>query len=55
MRNKQLFEQKVDRLEGKLQQIRVMASRVKSLQELYTMIGEGEEIIADMRTMLERD
>lgn len=55
MRNKQLFEQKVDHLEGKLQQIRVMSSRVKSLQELYKMIDEGEEIIADMRTMLDRD
>jgi len=55
MRNKQLFEQKMDRLEGKLQQIRVMSSRVKSLQELYQMLDEGEEIISDMRTMLERD
>ncbi len=55
MRNKQLFEQKIDRLEGKLQQIRVMSSRVKSLQELYQMLDEGGEIIADMRTMLERD
>ena len=45
----------MDRLEGKLQQIRVMSSRVKSLQELYTMLDEGQEILDDMRTMLERD
>ncbi|MDC3250416.1 hypothetical protein OAU24_00760 [bacterium] len=55
MRNKQLFEQKVDRLEGKLQQIRVMASRVKTLEELYTLLDEGVELVEDMRNMLERD
>ncbi|MDB4344536.1 hypothetical protein OAA18_00460 [bacterium] len=55
MRNKQLFEQKVDRLEGKLQQIRVMASRVKTLEELYKLLDEGVEIVEDMRNMLERD
>ena len=54
MRNQVLFEQKMDRIEGKLQQIRVMSSRVKSLQELYQLIDEGNEILADMRTMLER-
>ena len=55
MRNKQLFEQKVDRLEGKLQQIRVMASRVKTLEELYTLLDEGVELVEDMRNMIERD
>tara|TARA_R110000796_G_scaffold139691_2_gene255804 strand:+ start:1450 stop:1617 length:168 start_codon:yes stop_codon:yes gene_type:complete len=55
MKNKELFSNKMDRLEGKLQQIRVMSSRVKSLQELYTMLDEGQEILDDMRTMLERD
>ena len=55
MRNKQLFEQKVDCLEGKLQQIRVMASRVKTLEELYTLLDEGVELVEDMRNMLERD
>ena len=55
MRNKQLFEKKVDRLEGKLQQIRVMASRVKTLEELYKLLDEGVEIVEDMRNMLERD
>jgi len=55
MRNKQLFEKKVDRLDGKLQQIRVMASRVKTLEELYKLLDEGVEIVEDMRNMLERD
>jgi hypothetical protein len=55
MRNKELFETKLERLSGKLQQIRVMSSRVKSLQELYTMLDEGEDILEDMRNMLERD
>ena len=55
MRNKQLFEQKVDRLEGKLQQIRVMASRVKTLEELYKLFDDGIELVEDMRNMLERD
>ena len=45
----------MDRLEGKLQQVRVMASRVKSLEELYKIVDEGKEILADMKTMLERD
>ena len=55
MRNKQLFEQKMDRLEGKLQQIRVMSSRNISLQDLYKMLDEGEELIEDMRNMLKRE
>ena len=55
MRNKQLFEQKMDRLEGKLQQIRVMSSRNISLQDLYKMIDEGEEILDDMANMIDRE
>jgi len=55
MRNKQLFEKKLERLHGKLQQIRVMSSRNISLQDLYAMLDESEELIEDMTNMLERD
>jgi len=55
MRNKQLFEQKIERLHGKLQQIRVMSSRNISLQDLYKMLDEGEEILDDMVNMIDRE
>jgi hypothetical protein len=55
MKNKQLFEQKIERLHGKLQQIRVMSSRNISLQDLYKMIDEGEELLDDMANMIDRE
>mgnify|MGYP001475276604 CR=1 FL=1 len=55
MRNKQLFEQKIERLHGKLQQIRVMSSRNLSLQDLYKMLDEGEELLDDMANMIDRE
>jgi hypothetical protein len=55
MKNKQLFEQKIERLHGKLQQIRVMSSRNISLQDLYKMLDEGEEILDDMANMIDRE
>ena len=55
MRNKQLFEQKIERLHGKLQQIRVMSSHNLSLQDLYKMLDEGEELLDDMANMIDRE
>ena len=45
----------MERLDGKLQQIKVMSTRKISLQQLHTMIEEGEELLEDMRNMLERE
>jgi hypothetical protein len=55
MRNKNLFESKMDRIDGKLQTLKVMITRQTTVQDLQRTIGEIEELSQDMRDMLERE
>ena len=55
MRNKNLFENKMDRLSGKMQLLKVQITRNTSLAELRRTIEESEALVEDMRDMLDRE
>lgn len=55
MRNKNVFENKMDRIEGKLQTLKTMITRNVTIQDLRKTIEDTEELMSDMRDMLERE
>jgi len=55
MRNKNLFETKMNRLDGKLQTIKVMVTRNTSINDIHNIVDEAEELLEDMRNMLDRE
>jgi len=55
MRNRDLFKQKLARIDGKLKTIRVMATRKgMTIQDLDKVLDDIHEQLADMATMIER-
>ena len=55
MRNKQLFLDKMSRIDGKLKSIRVMVTRNTTPQEIHKLIDEIDEQMSDLGTMIERE
>ena len=56
MRNRDLFKQKLGRIDGKLKTIRVMATRQgTTIQDLDKLLDDIHEQLADMATMIERE
>lgn len=56
MRNKELFKQKLNRIDGKLKTIRVMATRQgTTVQDLDKILDSIYEELGDLNTMLERE
>ena len=55
MRNKKVFENKMDRIEGKLQNLKTMITRNVTIQDLRKNIEDIEELLSNMRDMLERE
>ena len=56
MRNRELFKQKLARIDGKLKTIRVMATRKgMTIQDLDKVLDDIHEQLADMATMIERE
>jgi hypothetical protein len=55
MRNPEIAIQKLEKLEGKLKTQYVMLTRPGTTADQYKqMIAESEEIIADLKTMIQR-
>ncbi len=55
MRNPEIAMQKLEKLEGKLKTMHVMLTRPGTTADQYKqMIAESEEIIADLKTMIQR-
>jgi hypothetical protein len=55
MRNPEIAMQKLEKLEGKLKTMYVMLTRPNTTADQYKqMIAESEEIIADLKTMIQR-
>lgn len=56
MRNKELFRNKLTRIDGKLKTIRVMATRQgTTVQDIHKIIDDIDEQLADLATMIERE
>ena len=56
MRNKQLFLDKMSRIDGKLKSIRVLVTRQSTtIQDVHKLIDEIEEQMSDLGTMIERE
>jgi len=56
MRNRELFKQKLTRIDGKLKTIRVMATRQgTTVQDLDKLLDSIYEELSDMSTMIERE
>ena len=55
MRNKELFLNKMNRVDGKLKTIRVLVTRNTTPQEIHRIIDETEELLQDLEDMVERD
>ena len=56
MRNRDLFKQKLARIDGKLKTIRVMATRKgMTIQDLDKVLDDIHEQLEDMATMIERE
>ena len=56
MRNRDLFKQKLARIDGKLKTIRVMATRQgTTVQDLDKILDSIYEELSDMSTMIERE
>ena len=56
MRNRDLFKQKLARIDGKLKTIRVMATRQgTTVQDLDKLLDSIYEELSDMSTMIERE
>ncbi len=55
MRNPEIAMNKLEKLEGKLKTMYVMLTRPNtSVEDYKQMIIESEEIIADLKTMIQR-
>jgi hypothetical protein len=55
MRNPEIAMQKLEKLEGKLKTMYVMLTRPGTTSDQYKqMIAESEEVIADLKTMIQR-
>jgi len=55
MRNPDIAMQKLEKLEGKLKTMYVMLTRPGATADQYKQIlAESEEIIADLKTMIQR-
>ena len=55
MRNPEIAMQKLEKLEGKLKTMYVMLTRPGTTTDQYKqMLVESEEIIADIKTMIQR-
>ena len=56
MRNRELFKQKLGRIDGKLKTIRVMATRQgTTVQDLDKVLDDIFDTLGDMATMIERE
>ena len=56
MRNRELFKQKLTRIDGKLKTIRVMATRQgTTVQDLDKILDSIYEELSDISTMIERE
>jgi uncharacterized membrane protein YheB (UPF0754 family) len=56
MRNRELFKQKLARIDGKLKTIRVMATRKgMTVQDLDKVLDDIFDTLGDMTTMIERE
>ena len=56
MRNRELFKQKLNRVDGKLKTIRVMATRQgTTVQDLDKILDSIYEELGDLNTMIERE
>jgi len=56
MRNKQLFLDKMSRIDGKLKAIRVMSTRQgTTVQDIHKLLDEIGEQMDDLSTMIERE
>jgi hypothetical protein len=56
MRNRDLFKQKLGRIDGKLKTIRVMATRQgTTVQDLDKVLDDIFDTLGDMATMIERE
>jgi len=56
MRNKDLFKQKLDRIDGKMKMIRVMSTRQgTTVQDINEVLNQIDEQMSDLYTMLERE
>jgi hypothetical protein len=55
MRNPEIAMNKVEKLEGKLKTMYVMLTRPGTTADQYKqLIAEAEEVIADLKTMIQR-
>jgi hypothetical protein len=56
LRNKQLFIDKMNRIDGKLKTIRVMSTRQgTTVQDIHKILDEVEELMTDLEDMVERE
>ncbi len=56
MRNRDLFKQKLTRIDGKLKTIRVMATRKgMTIQDLDKVLDDIHSQLGDLATMIERE
>lgn len=56
MKNKQLFVDKMNRIDGKLKTIRVMVTRPGiTVQDIHSTLDQIEEQMSDLGTMIERE
>lgn len=56
MRNKDLFKQKLDRIDGKMKMIRVMSTRQgTTVQDINEVLNQIDDQMSDLYTMLERE
>lgn len=56
MKNKQLFVDKMNRIDGKLKTIRVMVTRPGiTVQDVHKTLDEIDEQMSDLSSMLERE
>lgn len=56
MKNKQLFVDKMNRIDGKLKTIRVMITRPGiTVQDVHTTLDQIEEEMNDLSSMIERE
>jgi len=56
LRNKQLFIDKMNRIDGKLKTIRVMSTRQgTTVQDIHKLLDEVDTLMTDLEDMVERE
>lgn len=55
MRNQQLVDKRFDQIEGKIKTLKFLLSRQSSVQDFKNELNQMEELVDNLKSLVERD